>query len=142
MALNEITFEINRYRKPKILSVKESLPKIVMHVLFMIPGTLPNSPTRGGDVFQYIYTVEDRLNEGKLERSLREALGDVVYDQHITSVKMKATPVDGGGDALLVMINLRSEKTKQQEALAMLVQNVDNHVHYNYEYISDQVGSF
>ena len=75
MALNEITFEINRYRKPKILSVKESLPKIVMHVLFMIPGNLPNSPTRGGDVFQYIYTVEDRLNEGKLERSLREALG-------------------------------------------------------------------
>lgn len=142
MALNEITFEINRYKKPKVLSVKESLPKVVMHVLFMIPGNLPGLPTRGGDVFQYVYITEDRINEGKLEKALREALGDVVYDQHITGVKMKATPVDGGGEALLIMVYIRTESSKQREALAMLVQNVDNHVHYNYEYISDQVTGF
>lgn len=143
MALREITFKLNRYKKPHVLSERESLPNIIKNVLFMVPKNLPGNPTKGGDVFQYLYKTEDGYDSRRMENALKDGLGESIYNNYIDSVNLTTEPTGADGSvAILVSVQVRmmNEESgrRERELLTILFKRTaDNHVHYNYKYISD-----
>ena len=51
----EITFKIDKYKKPVLLNTKESLAQTIINALLMVPGNLPGNPLVGVNVMQYLY---------------------------------------------------------------------------------------
>lgn len=145
MALREITFGINRYKRPRILSERESLPNVIKNILFMVPKNLPGNPKKGGDVFQYLWKTEDGYDERKIEAALKEGLGDSLYDNYIDTVRLAIEPIGADGSMVMlvsVQVRIMNESTgvRERELLTILFKKTaDNHVHYNYKYISDSL---
>ncbi len=145
MALREITFQINRYKKPHVLSERESLPNVIKNILFMVPKNLPGNPTKGGDVFQYLYKTEDGYDERKVEDALKDGLGESIYNNYIDAVRLTMEPAGVDGSvAILVSVQARlinPDTGKREKSLLTILfkKTADNHVHYNYKYISDAI---
>ena len=132
----EITFKIDKYKKPVLLNTKESLAQTIINALLMVPGNLPGNPLVGVNVMQYLYRKIDDVDSNKIMEDLRfaigETLGDTVLDDvSITSVR------DPEGDILVVTVRLRMPDTREDDSLVVLLKKKDDRVHFNYKFMSE-----
>ncbi len=64
------TFGLNNFHEPKILSVRETLVRNILLILFGKPGFYPSQPELGMDIGKYVYSFEDTIDSDKIKSDL------------------------------------------------------------------------
>ena len=62
----DVTFELDKFGKPRIRSTLELVKNIILYVLFTKPGQYPSLPHIGLDIQNMLYTFFDDLDEEDL----------------------------------------------------------------------------
>lgn len=132
----EITFKIDKYKKPVLLNTKESLAQTIINALLMVPGNLPGNPLVGVNVMQYLYRKIDDVDSNKIMEDLRFAIGETLGDTVLDDVSI-ASVRDPEGDILVVTIRLRMPDTREDDSLVVLLKKKDDRVHFNYKFMSE-----
>ena len=136
MDRREITFKIDKYKKPVLLSTKESIARIIINALLMVPGNLPGNPLVGVNIMQYIYRKVDDVNTGQIMENLQFAIGDILGDTVLDDVSV-ASVRDPEGDILVVNVRLRMPDAREDDTLVVLLKKTDDRVHFNYKFMSE-----
>lgn len=136
MDRREITFKIDKYKKPVLLSTKESIARIIINALLMVPGNLPGNPLVGVNIMQYIYRKVDDVNTGQIMENLQFAVGDTLGDTVLDDVSV-ASVRDPEGDILVVNVRLRMPDAREDDTLVVLLKKTDDRVHFNYKFMSE-----
>ena len=136
MDRREITFKIDKYKKPVLLSTKESIARIIINALLMVPGNLPGNPLVGVNIMQYIYRKVDDVNTSQIMENLRFAVGDTLGDTVLDDVSV-ASVRDPEGDILVVNVRLRMPDAREDDTLVVLLKKTDDRVHFNYKFMSE-----
>ena len=136
MDRREITFKIDKYKKPVLLSTKESIARIIINALLMVPGNLPGNPLVGVNIMQYIYRKVDDVNTTQIMENLRFAVGDTLGDTVLDDVSV-ASVRDPEGDILVVNVRLRMPDAREDDTLVVLLKKTDDRVHFNYKFMSE-----
>lgn len=132
----EITFKIDKYKKPVLLNTKESLAQTIINALLMVPGNLPGNPLVGVNVMQYLYRKIDDVDSNKIMEDLRFAIGETLGDTVLDDVSI-ASVRDPEGDILVVTVRLRMPDTREDDSLVVLLKKKDDRVHFNYKFMSE-----
>ena len=136
MDRREITFKIDKYKKPVLLSTKDSIARIIINALLMVPGNLPGNPLVGVKIMQYSYRKVDDVTTSTIMENLQfvvvDTLGDTVRDD--VSV---ASGRDPEGDILVVNVRLRMPDAREDDTLVVLLKKTDDRVHFNYKFMSE-----
>lgn len=112
----EIGLDIDDFDQQKILSKKDSIAQIVLNVLFMKPGHLPNLPHIGIDINQYLYKRDGDFDPSELKSKIASQSSELL--QYMIageiSIKFNETPegqvliigipisIDNGDELLIV----------------------------------------
>lgn len=136
MDRREITFKIDKYKKPVLLSTKESIARIIINALLMVPGNLPGNPLVGVNIMQYIYRKVDDVNTSQIMENLQFAIGDILGDTVLDDVSV-ASVRDPEGDILVVNVRLRMPDAREDDTLVVLLKKTDDRVHFNYKFMSE-----
>lgn len=136
MDRREITFKIDKYKKPVLLSTKESIARIIINALLMVPGNLPGNPLVGVNIMQYIYRKVDDVNTTQIMENLQFAVGDILGDTVLDDVSV-ASVRDPEGDILVVNVRLRMPDAREDDTLVVLLKKTDDRVHFNYKFMSE-----
>lgn len=136
MDRREITFKIDKYKKPVLLSIKESIARIIINALLMVPGNLPGNPLVGVNIMQYIYRKVDDVNTTQIMENLQFAVGDTLGDTVLDDVSV-ASVRDPEGDILVINVRLRMPDAREDDTLVVLLKKTDDRVHFNYKFMSE-----
>lgn len=136
MDRREITFKIDKYKKPVLLSTKESIARIIINALLMVPGNLPGNSLVGVNIMQYIYRKVDDVNTSQIMENLQFAIGDTLGDTVLDDVSV-ASVRDPEGDILVVNVRLRMPDAREDDTLVVLLKKTDDRVHFNYKFMSE-----
>ena len=136
MDRREITFKIDKYKKPVLLSTKESIARIIINALLMVPGNLPGNPLVGVNIMQYIYRKVDDVNTSQIMENLQFAIGDTLGDTVLDDVSVASVRYPEG-DILVVNVRLRMPDAREDDTLVVLLKKTDDRVHFNYKCMSE-----
>lgn len=82
----DLTFDLNEFGEPKLVSEVGLIKNLVMFILFTKPGQYPSLPMIGLDIESVLYSFYDELDVGDLKKKLVEqcaALGTYIKDNTI-----------------------------------------------------------
>ena len=66
----DLTFDVNDFNEPKLMSEIETVKNVLLFVLFAKPGQYPSLPKIGMDIEQYLYSFYDELDENDLKSQI------------------------------------------------------------------------
>ena len=66
----EIGMDIDDFDQQRVYSDKDTVARLMMNILFMKPGHLPNLPHIGIDINQYLYKQEDGFDTNDLKNRI------------------------------------------------------------------------
>lgn len=66
----DLSFELNNFSKPKVISITEMAKNIVTFILFGKPGQYPSIPSIGLDIESYLYSHKDSLDLNALKQKI------------------------------------------------------------------------
>lgn len=66
----DLSFGLNNFSKPKIISVSEMAKNIVTFILFSKPGQYPSLPSIGLDIEHYLYSHKNEININDLKAKI------------------------------------------------------------------------
>lgn len=129
----EVSFDLNKHNKPKLLSDRESVVQLITMALFMVPGNIPSLPKVGVNVNQYLYKSSDEFNEQKLIADLEFSCGALLNGGvYITNVRFRIVETVNGPVFILAMdVDGVGE---EDNTLIMGLQKKDEVVSFNYEF--------
>ena len=134
----ELTFDVDKYKSPVLLSLKETYAQIVINALLMKPGNIPSRPKCGVNIMQYLYKAIDDIDSSKITDDLRYAIGSDLSDNVLSDVAVTSMETESG-DVAVVSVKLRMPKGRSDDTLVVVLKKVDNRVHFNYKFMSDVV---
>lgn len=66
----EIGLDIDDFDQQRVFTDKDTVARLMMNILFMKPGHLPNLPHIGIDINQYLYKQEDGFDTNDLKNRI------------------------------------------------------------------------
>ena len=141
LGIREATFNIDKYKKPVLLSEKESLVQLILNALFMVPGNLPSHPNAGVNILKYLYKPMSDSMSAEIESSLRATCGTSLADTILKSVLTEIVETEYGPTMiLLIRLNIDTEDdTEESKTLSVIIQQRESRVHLNYEFMNDKL---
>ena len=68
----DVTFDLNKFSAPKLISADELAKNIIFFILFSKPGAYPSLPMIGMDIEQYLFSFYDEIDIGSIKSKLIE----------------------------------------------------------------------
>lgn len=106
----EIGLDINDFDQQKVYNDKDTIARLMMNILFMKPGHLPNLPHIGIDINQYLYKQEDSFDVNELKNRIASQCTELMPYMLTGEISIKFS--DHGGVQFLLIgipISLDSE---------------------------------
>ena len=66
----DLSFELNNFSRPKVVSVTEMAKNIITFILFGKPGQYPSLPNIGMDIESYLYSHKDDIDINYLKQQI------------------------------------------------------------------------
>lgn len=134
---HSVSFEFDKYNKPKLLSLKDSIASDIINAVIMKPGNLPSRPTEGIDFFEMIaYQEEDPALGEIIQSRIESTCGVLPGGAYImaTDISMQET-IDGDIVALL-LIKLSIPQEENDSILGVALSKSNDAVKFNFDYVS------
>lgn len=137
MDSREPTFDTDIYNKPKMLSERESVAQLILHALFLKPGNLPDNPTLGVDIEQYMYVDSDTSVDETIRTALLKTCGNDLDTATINGVSFITRRQEGEENSyiFLVRVNVTFKSTGQTADLGIGGYQQSGNVTYNWDYL-------
>lgn len=132
--VGEISFELNRYSKPKILNAKESMAQIILNALFMVPGNEPGNPEAGVDIMKYLYRTTDAIDTDEIRDALSRTIGDNLVTSSVGDITVVTNRMPDNTNVMAIVIQLSIDD--EDDSLAIILKKKDMRVHFNYAFLS------
>lgn len=132
----EVSFEINKYKKPVLLSKKESLVQLILNALFMVPGNEPGNPKAGVNIERYLYKPVTDSDGTNIEAALKQTCGSTLTSTILKSCKVTTIETEHG-PAMVLAINVVVDD--DDDTLAIILQKQQDRVHLNYKFMKEIV---
>ena len=129
-----VTFNFNKYGKPEMLDLRESIAQSIVNALFMVPGNLPSLPHIGVNIRQYLYRADTEYVSAEIEGSLKAACGSIIHGVVINSVDFSVHKAPDGQSVFLIMIRLVFPSTSSESVLGVTVAHKKEMVKFNFAY--------
>lgn len=130
----EISFELNRYSRPKILNTKESMAQIILNALFMVPGNEPGNPEAGVNIMKYLYRTTDAIDTDEIRESLSRTIGENLVTSSISGISVTTNRMPDNTDVMAIVIQITVDD--EEDSLAIILKKKDMRVHFNYTFLS------
>lgn len=137
MSIKEPTFDIDIYRKPKLLSDRESVAQIILHALFLKPGNLPDNPSLGVDIEKYMYLDSDISAGDNIRSALINTCGDDLDIATINSVSFITRRQEGEDNKYIFLIKLNITFVEDDTTVDLGIGGYQQsgNVTYNWDYL-------
>ena len=141
LGIREATFNIDKYKKPVLLSEKESMVQLILNALFMVPGNLPSHPRAGVNILKYLYKPMSDAVSAEIEASLKITCGESLANTIVNSVVTQIVETeDGPAMVLLIRLNIDTEDdSDESKTLSVIIQQRESRVHFNYAFMNDKL---
>jgi len=130
--LKEVSFGLDNFGKPKMLSIKESIVQVIMNVLFMKPGCFPSMPWIGINIKSYLYMMEDEIDIDTLKSDIYEQCSAVIKYVEIDSVEAYFTSANGSA-VLIINIPITISNNSFDCTIGFTKDSSDSNVKYNFQ---------
>lgn len=75
---HEVLFDLDNFKKPKILSLKETVVQSLVNLFFMRPGNIPSMPHIGLNITQYLYMTEREFNPEEIKAQIYNQCSELI----------------------------------------------------------------
>lgn len=133
----DVTFDVDKYGNPHLLTFKESIAQQIINALFMVPGNLPSLPHVGVNIRQYFYKTDTEFVSSEIEQKLKEACGLIISGVVINSVDFSVQTTSTGQAIFLLMIRILFPNSKNESVLGISLKDEKKLVKFNFAYSSD-----
>lgn len=99
----EYPFEINDFDVPSTYKSGLGSAKLILNIIFMMPGTYPTSPTMGVGLARYKFSILDSESISKLTNEITEQISQFLPELSDTEVA-----VSNAGDILLIGLDIKN----------------------------------
>ena len=131
MVSREPTFDIDIYKKPKLLSEKESVAQIILK-----PGNLPDNPDLGVDIEQYMYVDSDLSIGETIRTALIKTCGRDLVTANINNVSfITRKQEEDNSYVFLMQINISFKGDDKSTNLGIGGYQKSGSVTYNWDYL-------
>lgn len=131
----EPTFDVDIYKKPKLLSEKDSVAQIIVNALFLKPGNIPDNPELGVDIEKYMYIDSDMTVSDSIRASLIKTCGDDLVTANINNVDFITRRQEDGSYIFLIRVNITFKEDNKSTSLGIGGYQKSGHVTYNWDYL-------
>lgn len=74
----EIGMDFDDFDQQRVYTDKDTVARLMMNILFMKPGHLPNLPHIGIDINQYLYKQEDGFDTSELQNRIASQCSELM----------------------------------------------------------------
>ena len=134
----EVSFSFNKYKKPELLNLRQSVANIICNALFMVPGNIPSMPTAGVDIRQYFYKEESSISSEKIKYDLMNTCGYLPGGATIVNVDYSTQTTTDGVTVFLLIIRISFPGEEGDTALGVALKqnsNKNDYINFNFEYV-------
>lgn len=132
-----VSFEFDKYNKPKLLSLKDSIASDIINAIIMKPGNLPSRPTEGVDFFDLIAYQEEDESLGELIQSrISATCGSLPGGAYIMATDISTQQTVDGDTVALLVIKLSIPREEKDSILGVALSKSNDAVKFNFDYIS------
>lgn len=106
----EIGLDIDDFDQQRVFKDKDTVARLMLNVLFMKPGHLPNLPHIGIDINQYLYAQEDSFDVNDLKNRIASQCSELIPYMLIGDITIKFSEHNGVQFLLIgIPISLESD---------------------------------
>lgn len=136
MVSKEPTFDIDIYKKPKLLSEKDSVAQVILNALFLKPGNLPDNPDLGVDIEKYMYFDSDLSVAETIRTSLVKTCGEDLINANINAVSfITRKQEEDNSYVFLMQISISFKGEDKPVNLGIGGYQTSGNVTYNWDYL-------
>lgn len=131
---SEVSFEFDKYNKPKQLNLRETVANTIINALFMESGNNPAMPNLEINIRQYFYSYEEDLNGDLIQQQLETACGTLPGGATIDAVDFSVQETTANDKVFLIVIKI-SFGVNDTKALGIMLKDEKDAVRFNFDYV-------
>lgn len=136
----ELLFGLDNFKKPKMMSLKDTVAQQIINILLMRPGNLPSLPHVGINIQQYLYRHQESFDSEEIKQKLYNQCAELLSYISLGEVQIFIT-IYKGQDLLLVVVPITGFDTDENLIVALTKVQSDVVVSYQYEEINAALGN-
>lgn len=134
---HSVSFEFDKYNKPKLLSLKDSIASDIINAIIMKPGNLPSRPTEGVDFFDMIAYQEEDASLGEIiQARIESTCGQLPGGAYIMATDVSTQETVDGDLVALLLIKLSIPKEEKDSILGVALSKSNDAVKFNFDYVA------
>ena len=127
VAKTEITFNIDNFKKPKVLNNLHAKAQKFLNLLKTIPGTYPDHPDLGVNIDQYMFEYLTSENLLKIQEHIKRQVDTYMPDSGINLilVQRQEDSLTGRNNTIGIAISLVDEYGRAAEMFYFITREVE-----------------
>lgn len=130
--INEVTFGVNNFGIPKVLSSKESIAQLFKNILFLVPGQLPSMPHIGINIRKYLTAHVEDEDLSMLKEDIAYQCSDLV--PYLDLSGMVITPINYNNRSTIFIMVPVNINDSQDDLIMGISKSDDGRVVFNYKF--------